>query len=122
MTRHGYLARLGGAEYTASPGPAGTVRLYTDQPIPGFSEVHPGRYVRAAPETELDELRYVRTTCTWRGASCLVIGAHGGWLRLEYLGDDATVPEQLGMDRFDIAVYQGWAPEAEVTDLAEQLL
>ena len=32
------------------------------------------------------------------------------------------VAQQLGMDRFDEAVYQGWAPETELTELVEQVL
>ncbi|MGH3716386.1 MAG: hypothetical protein ACRDT4_23435 [Micromonosporaceae bacterium] len=120
--RHGYLARLGGVEYVANPATDGTVRLYAAEPADGFTEVRPGRYVRTVPAGDVDEVRYVRTTCRWRGAPCLVIGAHGDWLRLEYLGEDSAQAEQLGMDRFDVAVYQGWAPRSDVTELVEQLL
>jgi len=118
--RHGYLARYQGAEYEASPAADATVRLYASQPADGFAEIRPGRHVRSVPQESVEDLRYVRTTCTWRGVPCLVIGSHSGWLRLEYLGDDEESAEQLGMGRFDTAVYQGWASEADVTDLSEQ--
>jgi hypothetical protein len=120
--RHGYLARHQGVEYEASPATDGTVRLYTSEPAEGFAEVRPGRYVRSVPADAVADLRYVRTTCTWRGVPCLVIGSHAGWLRLEYLGDDEALAEQLGMGRFDAAVYQGWASQSDVTDLAEEEL
>ncbi|MGH3658953.1 MAG: hypothetical protein ACRDUA_20045 [Micromonosporaceae bacterium] len=120
-TRHGYLARIGGDEYDAVPAPDGTVRLYSVAVADGFTEVRPGRHVRSVPAADV-QLRYVRTTCTWRDAPCLVIGSHGGWARLEYLGEDPAVAQQLGMDRFDTAVYQGWAPMSEVTELVEHVI
>jgi len=117
-TGHGYLASYQGVEYEANPGTDGTVRLYISEPAEGFVEIKPGRHVRQVPE--VDELWYVRTTCTWRGVPCLVIGSHGDWLRLEYLGDEAALAEQLGMGRFDTDVYQGWAAASDVTDLVEE--
>lgn len=117
--RHGYLATTSDGEYQAVPATDGTVRLYADGPDTGFAEVAPGRYVKVVPAEQV-RLSYLRTVCAWRGALCLVIGSHGDWLRLEYLGDDEAVARQLGMDRFDVSVYQGWAPRAEVADLAEQ--
>ncbi|MQA25557.1 MAG: hypothetical protein GEU94_08800 [Micromonosporaceae bacterium] len=120
--RHGYAAVWQGAEHEASPAPDGTVRLYASQATPGFDELRPGRWLRVAASEEIDQLRYVRTTGVWRGVACLVIGEHGDWLRVEYLGDDPAVAARLGLEQFDVAVYQGWAPRGEVADLAEQAI
>ncbi|MGH3660731.1 MAG: hypothetical protein ACRDT8_16180 [Micromonosporaceae bacterium] len=118
---HGYVATWRGAEYEASPAPDGQVRLYVTESHEGFAQLPNGRGVTVVPADEV-ELRYVRVTCMWRGARCMVIGEHGGWLRLEYLGDVSEQAEHLGMDRFDLAVYQGWAPRSEVSDLVRQQL
>ncbi len=120
-TRHGYLARWHGTEYDASPGPDGHVRLYRSEPAEGFDPLPDGRHRRIVPGSDLEALRYVRTVCAWRGAPFVVVGEQGSWLRVEYLGEDAAVARQLGLDYFDVGVFQGWAPRAEVTELREEL-
>ncbi|PZM95281.1 MAG: hypothetical protein DIU79_07760 [Actinobacteria bacterium] len=117
--RDGYVARWRGEEYEASPD-GDQVRLYRADPADGFDEVRPGRFVRVVPWTAVEELVYVRTTCTWRGQPFIVLGEYDGWLRLEYTGGRAPVAEELGLEAFDFGVYQGWAPAHEVTDLGEQ--
>lgn len=116
--RDGYVAQWRGREYEASPD-GDEVRLYRADPADGFQEVRPGRYVRAVPAAEVDELVYVRTRCSWRGQPFIVLARHGTWLRLEYTGGRWPVAESLGLEEFDFGVYQGWAPAAEVTDLRE---
>lgn len=120
--RDGYIARWQGVEFEASPAPNGTIRIYSPTPRDGFVEVAPGRYCRVMMPSELEDFGCVRTVCTWRGEPFVVIGKHQEWLRLEYLGGKAPVAEQLGLERFDVGVYQAWAPRAEVTDLREQRL
>jgi hypothetical protein len=116
--RDGFVARWQGEEYDASPD-ADLIRLYRNEPADGFTEVRPGRYVRILPAAEVADLSYVRTTCTWRGEPFIVLGAHEGWLRLEYTGGRAPIAEALGLETFDFGVYQGWARVSEVTDLRE---
>ncbi|MER7455614.1 hypothetical protein [Micromonospora sp. NPDC126480] len=118
MTRDGFVARWQGREYQASPDGDG-VRLYRPDEGDGFTEVRPGRYVRVVPAAEVDDLVYVRTTCTWKGQPFIVLGEHDGWLRVEYTGGRWPVAEALGLEVFDFGVYQGWAPAAEVSDLSE---
>lgn len=119
MIRDGFVARWRDDDYDASPD--GTdVRLYRSMPADGFVEVRPGRYVRVVPATEVTELAYVRTACTWRGHPFIVLGEQDGWLRLEYTGGHWPVAEELGLEVFDYGVYQGWAPPGEVTDLRQQ--
>ena len=116
--RDGYLARWRGTEYEASPD-GENVRLYRGEPADGFEEVRPGRHRRVVPAGEVQELSYVRTTCSWKGAPFIVLGQHDGWLRLEYTGGRRPIAESLGLEEFDFGVYQGWAPTHEVTDVRE---
>ena len=117
--RDGYVVTWQGREYDAVPD-GDNVRIYLTRPADGFEEVRPGRYLRVLASDEYDELVYVRTTCTWRGAQFIVLGESDTWLRLEYTGGRAPVARQLGLEEFDFGVYQGWAPAREVTDLYEQ--
>ncbi|MEV4758205.1 hypothetical protein AB0J86_24225 [Micromonospora sp. NPDC049559] len=119
MMRDGYLARWRGREYEASPD-GDRVRIYQPEPGEGFNEISAGRWVRVLPASEIEELSYVRTTCTWRGQPFIVLAAHDNWLRVEYTGGKWPVAESLGLEAFDFGVYQGWAPAHEVVDLREQ--
>lgn len=116
--RDGHMARWRGQEYEASPD-GEHVRLYQPVPDDGFQEVRPGRYVKVLPVAEVEDLWYVRTTCTWRGEPFIVLARHDDWLRVEYTGGWAPVAQALGLEEFDFGVYQGWAPADEVTDLGE---
>jgi hypothetical protein len=118
--RDGYVARWRDADYDAVPGVDGEVRLYTTAPTEGFGEVRPGRFLLVVEETAVDDLRYVRTRCTWRGEPFVVIGEHDGWVRLEYAGGRAPVATALGLDRVDLGVYQAWAPRDELSELQEE--
>lgn len=117
--RDGFVARWRGEEYDASPD-GDQVRLYRAEPADGFTELRPGRYVRVVPATEVADLSYVRTTCTWRGQPFIVLGEHNGWLRLEYTGGRAPIAEALRLEAFDFGVYQGWARSSEVAELRER--
>ena len=116
--RDGYVVRWRGREYDAAPD-GDCVRIYTPETAEGFVEIRPGRHVRVLGVDEIDELVYVRTTCTWRGAPFIVLADADTWLRLEYTGGRAPVARSLGLEEFDFGVYQGWAPADEVTDLYE---
>ena len=116
--RDGYVARYQGREYEASPD-GDTVRLYRPEPAEGFEEVRPGRFVRVLPADQVEDLVYVRTTCTWRGEPFIVLGEADSWLRVEYTGGKAPVAATLRLEEFDYGVYQGWAPADEVTELRE---
>jgi hypothetical protein len=116
--RDGYLARWQGAEYEASPD-GGSVRLYRPTPAEGFQRVREGRYVREIALPEIEDLRYVRTTCSWRGEPFIVLAEYESWLRVEYTGGRSPVAESLGLEEFEFGVYQGWVPAAEVADLRE---
>jgi hypothetical protein len=116
--RDGYVATWRGREYDASPD-SGAVHIYAPETDEGFQEVRPGRHVRVLQPDEVDDLVYVRTTCTWRGEPFIVLAEHDAWLRVEYTGGREPVARALGLEEFDFGVYQGWAPAAEVTDLYE---
>jgi hypothetical protein len=116
--RDGYVATWHGREFEASPD-GDTVHVYSAEPAEGFDEVRPGRHVRVMPAGEVDELVYVRTTCSWRGQPFIVLAETDAWLRVEYTGGRSPVAHALGLDEFDFGVYQGWAPVAEVTNLYE---
>ncbi len=116
--RDGYVARWRGREFEASPD-GDEVRVYQPHAGDGFDEVRPGRFVRVLPDAEVEELIYIRTTCTWRGEPFIVLAEHDSWLRVEYSGGRSPVAQALGLEEFDYGVYQGWAPVAEVTDLYE---
>jgi hypothetical protein len=117
--RDGYVATWRGREYDASPD-GDQVRLCQPEPGEGWTEVGPRRHVRVIPASEVADLSYVRTTCTWRGEPFIVLTEQDGWLRLEYTGGRAPVAESLRLEVFDFGVYQGWARATEVTDLREQ--
>ena len=117
--RDGYVVIWRGREYDAVPD-GDSVRIYESRPVDGFEEIRPGRYVRVLAPDEYDDLVYVRTVCSWRGAPFIVLGEADGWLRLEYTGGRAPVAGRLGLEEFDFGVYQGWAPAHEVTDRFEQ--
>jgi hypothetical protein len=116
--RDGYFARFEGTEYEASPD-GENVRLYLPEPAEGFTEVRQGRYVRVVKASEVEDVCYMRTTCTWRDQPFIVLAEHEAWLRVEYTGGKAPVAKELGLDEFDFGVYQGWAPRSEVEDLRE---
>jgi hypothetical protein len=116
--RDGYVAAWRGREYDATPD-GDRVRIYAPEAGEGFDEVRPGRYVRVLTADEVHELVYVRTTCTWRGQPFIVLAEADTWLRVEYTGGRAPVARSLGLEEFDVGVYQGWAPATEVTDLYE---
>jgi hypothetical protein len=119
VIRDGYVARWRGTEYEAGPGTDGEVRLYAAEPAEGFDETRPSRYVRVIPADEVEDLRYVRTVCRWRGETFIVVGEHETWLRVEYIGGRLPTAQRLGLDRIDYGVWQTWAPRAEVTELHE---
>lgn len=115
----GYIARWRDREYEASPD-GDYMRLYTPDPQEGFTEVAPGRYRRSVPAPEVEDFYYLRTVCKWRGEPFHVIGETGNWLRVEYVGGQEPVAAELGLDRYDAGVYQGWALRDEVTDLHQK--
>ena len=116
--RDGYVVRWQGREYEGSPD-GDNVRIYQPDAGEGFDGVRPGRYVRVLPTAEIEELTYIRTTCTWRGEPFIVLAEHETWLRVEYTGGRSPVARALGLEEFDYGVYQGWALATEVTDLRE---
>jgi hypothetical protein len=118
VIRDGYLARWRGREYEASPD-GENVRLYRPDAADGFQPVRPGRFRKLVATDEVDELVYVRTTCTWRGAPFIVLAEHDAWLRVEYTGGRAPVAAELSLEEFDFGVYQCWAPRDEVTEVRE---
>ena len=116
--RDGFVARFEGNEYEATPD-GENVRLYLPEAADGFTEVREGRYVRVVANSEVDDLCYMRTTCTWRDQPFIVLAEHEAWLRVEYTGGRAPVAKELGLEEFDFGVYQGWAPRSEIVDLRE---
>ncbi|MCO5971867.1 hypothetical protein [Actinoallomurus soli] len=122
MIRDGYVARWQGGDYDAVPGVDGEVRLYSAVPAEGFTEIGPGRFLQVVREDEVDDLRYLRTRCTWRGEPFVVIGEHEGWVRVEYSGGRAPVASALGLERVDVGVYQAWVARDEITGLHQELI
>jgi hypothetical protein len=122
VIRDGYVARWLGREFEACPGADGEIRLYTPDPTDGFEEMRPGRFRRIVPYSECEDLRYIRTTCSWRGERFIIVGEHEGWLRVEYSGGRAPVAEHMGLDRIDHGVWQTWAPRNEIEDLREEFI
>lgn len=116
--RDGYAVRWRGRQYEASPD-GDEVRVYQPEPGDGFEQVRPGRYVRVVPAAEVEDLAYVRTTCSWKGQPFIVLAEHDSWLRVEYTGGRSPVAESMGLEAFDFGVYQGWVPATEVTDVRE---
>lgn len=116
--RDGYYARWRGREYEVSPA-GDQVRVYSATAEDGFVQVRPGRYRRIVSAAEVEDLHYVRTTCTWRGEPFLVLAEHNSWLRLEYAGGRAPIARGLGLEEYDFGVYQGWVPATEVVDVRE---
>ena len=117
--RDGYVARWQDADYDAVPGVDADVRLYTTAPADGFEEIRPGRYLRVVGAGEVENLRYVRTQCSWRGEPFVVIAEHDGWIRVEYIGGRGPAATALGLEKMDIGVYQAWVPHGEVSDVRE---
>ncbi|MGA8112310.1 MAG: hypothetical protein WCA46_01470 [Actinocatenispora sp.] len=113
--RDGYYARWRDDEYEASPD-GDRVRLYTSEPANGFERISQNRYLRVVPRPDVTDLGYQTRRCMWRDQPFQVIGEHGQWLRLEYLGE-LPAPEDLGLSSFDRDVYQVWARSAEVGDV-----
>ncbi|MFI0351291.1 hypothetical protein [Actinomadura sp. 9N407] len=122
MIRDGYVARWLGRDFEASPGADGEIRLYTPEPTDGFEELRPGRFRRIVPASEVENLSYIRTTCSWQGEPFVIVGEHEGWLRVEYTGGRSPVAERLGLDRIDQGVWQTWAPNAEIEDMREEFM
>ncbi len=119
MIPDGYLARWQGHEYEASPD-GGLVRLYRDTPAEGFDPVGPRRFVRLVAADDLDWFGYLRTVATWHGEPVTLMARRGNDALVEYLGGGAPVALALGLDRADLAVYRGWAPLAELTEVRQE--
>jgi hypothetical protein len=115
--RDGYFARWHDREYEASPD-TDRARLYVREPVPGFEQIAPDRYLRVVPAAELTDFYYAVTSCTWRGQPFHVIGEQGSWLRVEYSGE-LPPPRDLPLEQFDRDVYQGWAKRSEADGLTE---
>ena len=118
LMRDGYVARWRGQEYEASPD-GDDVRLYLPEPQEGFDEVRAGRFRRVVPAGEVQELAYVRTTCSWKGAPFIVLGRARRLAAGGVHGRPAPIAESMALEEFDFGVYQGWAPVHEVTDIRE---
>lgn len=118
--RDGYVARWRNADYEATPGADGEIRLYSTEPVEGFEEAQPGRFIRVVRGDEVESLRYVRSRCNWRGEPFVVLGEHDDWVRVEYVGGRAPVAAQLELDRVDIGVHQAWVPREELQDVYEE--
>ena len=116
--RDGYEASYGGVVYEASPD-GQLMRLYSTEPAEGFVRISDRRFRLVVQADEVEDFCYVRTMCRWRGEPFIVLGEHDGWLRLEYTGGKAPIALGLNLEEFDFGVYQGWAPEHEVTELYE---
>jgi hypothetical protein len=120
VSRDGYVARWRNADYEATPGADGEIRLYSAVPVEGFEEALPGRFVRIVGGDEIENLRYVRSRCNWHGEPFVVIGEHDDWVRVEYVGGRAPVAAELELDRVDIGVHQTWVPRDELHDIYEE--
>jgi hypothetical protein len=120
VIRDGYVAHWRGADYEANPGADGEIRLYSTEPVEGFEEALPGRFIRVVRGDEVENLRYVRSRCNWRGEPFVVIGEHDDWVRVEYVGGRAPVAAQLELERVDIGVHQTWVPREELQDIYEE--
>lgn len=116
MIPDGYVARVDGAEYEASPDGA-LIRLYTDEPTEGFDEVAPHRYRRLIPATSVEWLGYLRTTATLKGQPVTVLAERPGQVLVEYIGGNARNALALGLPRTDIGVYRGWMPTKDLQDV-----
>ncbi|GAA2664774.1 MULTISPECIES: hypothetical protein [Nonomuraea] len=122
MKGHSYRARWHGADYPASPEASALevwLRLRSDEPAEGFTEVEEGCHVMPVPATACEAVWYVTTVCRWRGVECHVHDEREGELLLEYLGGSAPEAAALGMERIERGVYRRWVPVAEVEDLQE---
>ncbi len=117
--RDGYQATYLGETFEASPDGDDLCRLYSAEPLEGFAMVNERRFVMVVPTDAVTDFCYVRTMCMWRGEPFIILGEHGGWLRVEYTGGKAPVAASLRLEEFDFGVYQGWAPATEVTDIRE---
>jgi hypothetical protein len=53
---------------------------------------------------------------TWRGATCTIVRAENGWLRIRLCRPDGESVARLGAHCVERGVYETWAPAAEVTD------
>ncbi|WP_157252311.1 hypothetical protein [Nonomuraea typhae] len=122
MSWQSYRARWRGADYEAVPeldGGQVLVRLRSQGPAEGFSEVRPGLFVRVVPAAECAVVWHVTTFCEWRGAPFLVIDARDGELLLEYTGGDAGQAGRLGLERVERGVHRIWVSRDEVGALVE---
>lgn len=121
MTADGYRARWNDREYEASPD-EGLMRLYSDEPAPGFDEVRSGRYRRLVTMDEITWFGYVRTVGNWSGQPVVVLREKDGQYLVEYSGGRAPVALGLGLARVDLGVYQGWVARQAVTQLHTERL
>jgi hypothetical protein len=111
---NGYRALWDGIEYEASPD-GELVRLYANEPVPGFDLVRSGRFRRLVLASDVDWLGYVRTTATVAGHDAVVLDERAGEALVEYHDPTGWAPGQGP----DFGVRRVWLSAASLADRQE---
>lgn len=114
-----YSARYRGTDYDAClyhdidyNGPL--VRLYSEQVMEKFEQVHPSLYVREVGLDECDAVLYSRTVCSWRGYEFVIVDSSDKSITIELSQDNAELAERLGLKRVERGVYRTEIVQADL--------
>ncbi|HWM05881.1 MAG TPA: hypothetical protein VNP92_26360 [Actinophytocola sp.] len=119
LVRRGFTARYQGGDFDVDLAGPGQLLLH---PMPGrpappdFADLL-GNRVKLVDHAELESLTFVRTLCTWRGATFEVLGRGPDTAVLHLAVEDYLTARELGLVEVDYRVWRTIAPAAELTDV-----
>jgi hypothetical protein len=111
----GYFASLRGREHLAWPSADG---VFLDAYSAGDTTA--STWPIPMDANGVEDLRYRRTTCEWRGAAFVIIGESREWLRVEL--DSARLSATTALEPFDHLVRQAWVARDEVRNRRDELV
>jgi hypothetical protein len=119
LIRRGLTARYQGGDFDADLAGPGKLLLH---PMPGqgapagFADLA-GSAVKLVDHVELEDLTFVRTLCSWRGATFEILARNPEAAVLHLVDEDFLVARELGLVEVDYRVWRTVVPTAELGEI-----
>ncbi|HET9142692.1 hypothetical protein [Actinophytocola sp.] len=119
LVRRGFTARYQGADFDVDLAGPGKLLLH---PMPGMAAPgdfidNAGSPVKLVDHVEVDELTFVRTLCSWKGATFEILGRGPDGTVLHLVDEDFITARDLGLSEVDYRVWRTVVPAGELTDI-----